>query len=143
MKKYEFSFKDPKRFDAFCAALPDFKQCFEQAASLQWEGGEHDHISVFGEDCAWRINIPRTDIIAIAAYSPECWNRFDEVDPPINELMRIEAYSPDAPDKRVRCAAWFDGAFWASGALGGEHFHLDTDNLVIRFRPFIGPHEEP
>ena len=143
MKKYEFSFKDPKRFDAFCAALPDFKKCFEQAASLQWEGGEHDHISVFGEDCAWRINIPRTDIIAIAAYSPECWNRFDEVDPPLNELMRIEVSATEVPDRKLQYAAWFNGKAWVTFTIAGFIGSVDIDNRVVRFRPFIGPTEEP
>ena len=134
----EFMLKDPSRYQALCAALPGFTDAFQKCTQDQWtEGQPLLPISIFGEKSAWRVNIPRSEIIVIKEYDPERWNRWDEVDPPLAITMRVEVSEKEDFSYPARFAARYTGREWVSNTELG----VDLTGKFLRFRPFIGLNE--
>ena len=71
-------------------------------------------------------------------YDPNSWNRFPEVTPPEDELMRLEVTNPKSLRHTTYCyAAKFKNGEWVKDCT--ENTVLIGDFDAVRFRPWEDP----
>lgn len=132
MKKYRL--KDSARRESFRIVFPDFEEAIQKKCEYQWS----DTTSFINLSCncdyqtgrGVGMNIPKKDIEAFEEYDPTRWNKFPDVTPPEDELMRVETNGGG-----MYCAMFNNGRW------------LDTDGIgifvgVVRYRPWVSPDEE-
>ncbi|WP_302431998.1 hypothetical protein [uncultured Sutterella sp.] len=140
MPNKEYMLKDVTRYQALCAALPEFAANFQRSVNaLCGDGVDTLPIPVIGDDGEWRVDIPRSEIIAIQHYDPERWNRWDEVDAPVGVPLRVEVSAKEDFSFPTRFVGRFSGREWLSDSDWEND--VDLTGKFLRFRPFIGPNE--
>lgn len=104
MKTYSLKNKEAlERISALCPSFPDKLQ---DACERELDD---DGVEV-------TIYIQRDDLEIVEPYSPNKWNNYPEVEPPVGVMMRCELCFCHG----VKCyAGWYDGKIWRS-SFGAE-----------------------
>ena len=137
-----YRLKDKERQAALEKALPGFSARFQKACSDQLRTSSA--IYVTGDEHVWAVLIPADEIEKVQEYDPKKWNKWPDVAPPENVIMRVMQYRYDKQGV-YGCSVWkrcddniHDGAWWAVTA--GEADEIEPDmfepGFSLLYRPW-------
>lgn len=138
----KYRMKDQERYKLLCAALPNFKKYFESVTEDEYNNEFDDSLRFhcYGIEYGWSVRIAKSEIEKLVEYTPCCWNRYPEVTPPEDVLMRVEYRHEneyiDTGNGKLFRNVWI----WLKGK-----WHWANDNIpvpvvdrvrAVRFRPW-------
>lgn len=122
--------KDKERFEALCKVFPDFPRSLKKAIEAY---DYPNHYLVLVEGCS-KLYFKKTDFDVIPTYDPHDWNRWPDLKPEPDKMLRIEVR--DRAGLGIRCLSGYSDGEELINTEREDFIEIDPDVEEVFTRPW-------